>query len=201
MSDLLGIGYSGLKAYSRALSTIGDNIANAQTPGYARRRLEMMEAVGGGNSIFYRGNTNPGGVDIRGLDRSVDGWLIEDSRITSGGAERSATKLNWLDKVEGALSDETNGIKTGLTKLYTTADQLTSDPSNRTLRAQFLRGRGIGHARLDKIGQRRFVQLLQLASAAAAKVLAHGGHVVWSRLQGAIGQQQVAGRGAPRKAP
>ena len=87
MSDLLGIGYSGLKAYSRALSTIGDNIANAQTPGYARRRLEMMEAVGGGNSIFYRGNTNPGGVDIRGLDRSVDAWLIEDSRLTSGDAE------------------------------------------------------------------------------------------------------------------
>ncbi|MCA0208898.1 MAG: flagellar hook-associated protein FlgK [Proteobacteria bacterium] len=138
MSDLLGIGYSGLKAYSRALSTIGDNIANAQTPGYARRRLEMMEAVGGGNSIFYRGNTNPGGVDIRGLDRSVDAWLIEDSRITSGDAERSSTKLSWLDKVEGALSDETNGIKTGLTKLFTTADQLTSDPSNRTLRSQFL---------------------------------------------------------------
>ncbi|SBV34669.1 Flagellar hook-associated protein [uncultured Sphingopyxis sp.] len=138
MSDLLGIGYSGLKAYSRALSTIGDNIANAQTPGYARRRLEMMEAVGGGNSIFYRGNTNPGGVDIRGLDRSVDAWLIEDSRITSGDSGRAATKLSWLDKVEGALSDETNGIKTGLTNLYTTADQLTSDPSNRTLRAQFL---------------------------------------------------------------
>ena len=138
MSDLLGIGYSGLKAYSRALSTIGDNIANAQTPGYARRRLEMMEAVGGGNSIFYRGNTNPGGVDIRGIDRSVDGWLIEDSRITSGDAERAATKLSWLGKAEDALSDETNGIKTALTKLYTTADQLTADPSNRTLRAQFL---------------------------------------------------------------
>src|SRR3546814_10715128 len=98
----------------------------------------MMEAVGGGNSIFYRGNTSPGGVDIRGLDRSVDAWLIEDSRLTSGDAERAATKLDWLGKVEGALSDETNGIKTGLTNLYTTADQLTSDPSNRTLRAQFL---------------------------------------------------------------
>ena len=138
MSDLLGIGYSGLKAYSRALSTIGDNIANAQTPGYARRRLEMMEAVGGGNSVFYRGNTNPGGVDIRGINRSVDGWLIEDSRITSGDAERSATRLGWLSKTEDALSDETNGIKTGLTRLYTTADQLTSDPANRTLRSQFL---------------------------------------------------------------
>ena len=160
MSDLLGIGYSGLKAYSRALSTIGDNIANAQTPGYARRRLEMMEAVGGGNSIFYRGNTSPGGVDIRGLDRSVDAWLIEDSRLTSGDAERAATKLDWLGKVEGALSDETNGIKTGLTNLYTTADQLTSDPSNRTLRAQFLQsvddiasGFRTAANELDKMGE------------------------------------------------
>jgi flagellar hook-associated protein 1 len=160
MSDLLGIGYSGLKAYSRALSTVGDNIANAQTPGYARRRLDMMEAVGGGNSIFYRGNTNPGGVDIRGVNRSVDAWLIEDSRISGGDAERAATKLGWLDKVEGALSDETNGIKTGLTKLYTTADQLTSDPSNRTLRAQFLQsvddiasGFRTAAGQLDKMGE------------------------------------------------
>ena len=84
MSDLLGIGYSGLKAYSRALSTIGDNIANAQTPGYARRRLEMMEPVSGSDSVFYRGNVNPGGVEIRGVSRSVDAWLIEDSRISVG---------------------------------------------------------------------------------------------------------------------
>ncbi len=160
MSDLLGIGYSGLKAYSRALSTVGDNIANAQTPGYARRRLEMMEAVGGGNSIFYRGNTNPGGVDIRGVNRSVDAWLIEDSRISGGDAERAATKLGWLGKVEDALSDETNGIKTGLTKLYTTADQLTSDPANKTLRAQFLQsvddiasGFRTAAGQLDKMGE------------------------------------------------
>jgi flagellar hook-associated protein 1 len=91
MSDLLGIGYSGLKAYSRALSTIGDNIANAQTPGYARRRLEMMEPVSGSDSIFYRGNVNPAGVEIRGVSRSVDAWLIEDSRLSSGDSARSAT--------------------------------------------------------------------------------------------------------------
>lgn len=138
MTDLLGIGYSGLKAYSRALSTIGDNIANAQTPGYARRRLEMMEPVSGSDSLFYRGSVNPAGVEIRGVSRSVDAWLIDDSRLSSGDSERAATKLGWLDKVEGALSDETNGIKTGLTKLFTTADQLTSDPANKTLRSQFL---------------------------------------------------------------
>lgn len=138
MTDLLGIGYSGLRAYSRALSTVGDNVANAQTPGYARRRLELSEALGGGNSLLYRGSINPGGVDIRGIDRSVDPWLIEDSRISTGDSERSATKLGWLERAEGALSDQSNGIKTGLTKLFTTADLLTADPSNRTLRSQFL---------------------------------------------------------------
>ncbi len=138
MSDLLGIGYSGLKAYSRALSTVGDNIANAQTPGYARRRLDLMEPASGSDSVFYRGSVNPSGVEIRGVNRSVDAWLIEDSRISSGDSERSATKLDWVGKVEGALSDETNGIKTGLTKLFTTADQLTADPANKTLRSQFL---------------------------------------------------------------
>ena len=159
MSDLLGIGFSGLKAYSRALSTIGDNIANAQTPGYARRRLDMMESVSGNDSIFYRGSINPSGVEIRGVNRSVDAWLIDDSRLSSGDSERAATKLGWLGKVEGALSDESNGIKTGLTKLYTTADQLTADPSNMTLRAQFLQavddvasGFRTAAGELDKMG-------------------------------------------------
>lgn len=138
MTDLLGIGYSGLRAYSRALSTVGDNIANAQTPGYARRRLDLAEVPSGSNMVLYRGSVMPGGVDVKGVVRSVDQWLIADARISSGDSERASAKLNWMNKVESALSDDSNGIKTALTKLYTTADQLTADPSNPTLRAQFL---------------------------------------------------------------
>jgi flagellar hook-associated protein FlgK len=139
MSDLLGIGASGLRAYSAALATIGDNIANAQSPGYARRTLQLRAAqVAGGDTPFVRGNIRPGGVDINGISRSVDAWLIEDARISSGGAERTAARLAWMDRVESALSDDTNGIASGLTSLFTTADQLTADPANRTLRSQFL---------------------------------------------------------------
>ena len=138
MSDLLGIGASGLRAYSAALATIGDNIANAQSPGYARRTLQLRGAQSAGDTPFVRANINPGGVDINGISRSVDAWLIDDARISSGGAERASTRLAWMDRVEGALSDETNGIASGLTSLFTTADQLTADPANRTLRSQFL---------------------------------------------------------------
>ena len=43
-----------------------------------------------------------------------------------------------MNHVEDALSNDANGISTNLTKLFTTADQLTADPGNRTLRSQFL---------------------------------------------------------------
>ncbi|MBB5704908.1 flagellar hook-associated protein FlgK [Sphingopyxis panaciterrulae] len=138
MSDLLGIGASGLRAYSAALATIGDNIANAQSPGYARRSLRLREAMAAGDTALVRANVRPGGVEIGGIDRSVDAWLIADSRLSSGDAERAATRLEWMGRVEGALSDETNGIASGLTGLFTTADLLTADPANRTLRSQFL---------------------------------------------------------------
>ena len=60
----LNIGASGLRAYSRALSTIGDNIANAQTPGYARRTLALRETAGGTQSALVSRNVSPGGVTI-----------------------------------------------------------------------------------------------------------------------------------------
>ena len=138
MSDLLGIGYSGLKAYSRALATVGDNIANAQTPGYARRTLALSEMASGTESALVGRNVSPGGVVISGLNRSVDKWLIEDARTSSGEAERTATRLSWMNRTEDTLSNDSNGISTNLTKLFTTADKLTADPNNRTLRSEFL---------------------------------------------------------------
>lgn len=138
MSDLLGIGASGLKAYSRALTTVGDNIANAQTPGYARRTLALSEMASGTESALVGRNVSPGGVVIGGLSRSVDKWLIDDARTSSGEAERAATRLSWMNRTEDALSDDSNGISTNLTKLFTTADRLTADPNNVTLRAEFL---------------------------------------------------------------
>ena len=42
MSDLIGIGVSGLSAYQRALATTSNNIANLQTEGYVRQRAVLQ---------------------------------------------------------------------------------------------------------------------------------------------------------------
>ncbi len=138
MSDLLSIGTSGIKAYSRALSTISDNIANAQTPGYARRSVQLEEARASGDLVLYRNNIRPGGVTVGGVVRAVDDWLVADSRVASGDASRYSARLEWMEIAENSLDDGADGVGSNLTAIFTTADQLSATPGDVTLRAQFL---------------------------------------------------------------
>lgn len=138
MTDLLNIGASGLRAYSKALSTVGDNIANAQTPGYARRTVALREAPAAGDIVLSRNAIRPGGVEVAGVRRSQDAWLVEDARTASGEASRSAARLGWVDAAERALDDGPAGVGQSITRIFTTADRLAADPGNTTLRQQLL---------------------------------------------------------------
>ena len=138
MSDLLAIGASGIKAYARALSVVGDNIANAQTPGYVRRSIRMEEATSAGDIVLSRNSIRPGGVLAAGVTRAVDEWLVDDARIASGEASRQSARLDWISATERALDDGANGIGDSVTAIFTTADQLSADPNSETLRRQFL---------------------------------------------------------------
>ncbi len=138
MTDLLSLGTSGLRAYSRALVTVSDNIANAQTPGYAKRSIQLSEALPAGDVILSRNSINPGGVAVLGVTRSIDQWLIDDARISAGDAGRAATRLQWMTAAESTLDSKSNGIEAALTSVFTSADRLSSNPGDATMRGQFL---------------------------------------------------------------
>jgi flagellar hook-associated protein 1 len=138
MSDLLSIGASGLRAYSRALSTVSDNIANSQTEGYARRSIRLEEAPPGGDNALHRVGVRPGGVVVAGVARAVDSWLVEDARTSASDAGRTASRLSWTEAAERALDDGQGGIAARVTDIFNRADQLTADPGNAALRNQFL---------------------------------------------------------------
>lgn len=138
MSDLLGLGAAGVRGYSRALQTIGDNIANAQTPGFARRTTVLSEQAGIDGSVFYRNQVTANGVSATGVTRSVDPWLIEDSRAAAGDAARSGARLSGLEAAETALNDGGAGVGKAMTALFNRADELAADPANATRRSAFL---------------------------------------------------------------
>lgn len=138
MSDLLAIGASGIKAYSRALSVVGDNIANAQTDGYVRRTVRLEEAPAAGDIVLSRNSIRPGGVLAAGVSRAVDQWLSDDARTASGEASRQKARLDWISATERALDDGADGIGSSVTAIFTSADQLSANPGDDTLRRQFL---------------------------------------------------------------
>src|SRR5690606_39235804 len=60
MSGMLSTGSSALLAFQRALATVGNNVANAATPGYSRQRVEMESRPG---ETSGRGTVG-GGVNV-----------------------------------------------------------------------------------------------------------------------------------------
>jgi flagellar hook-associated protein 1 FlgK len=138
MTDLMSIGASGLRAYRDALGTTSDNIANAQTAGYVRRTVRLAEAPGSGDMPLYRASVSPGGVLVDGVQRSVDQWLVEDSRTSMAMAGRTSTRLQWLEASESAMDDGPGGVGQTVTGMFNAADTLAADPSSTASRLAFL---------------------------------------------------------------
>ena len=138
MTDLLGLGASGLRAYGRALANVGDNIANAQTPGYARRTTRLEELAGAGEMVLYHAAGQANGVRVTGINRLTDQWLVEGSRAAGADAGQTAARLPWLQATETGLAQGGNDVGVALTGLFNSADLISADPSNTTLRTQFL---------------------------------------------------------------
>lgn len=138
MTDLLGVGASGLRAYGRALANVGDNISNAQTPGYARRTTRLEELAGSGEMTLYHAAGQANGVRVTGVNRLTDQWLVDGSRTAGADAGQTAARLPWLQATESGLAQGGNDVGVALTGLFNSADQLSADPTDTTLRTQFL---------------------------------------------------------------
>ncbi|SFS12756.1 flagellar hook-associated protein FlgK [Sphingomonas jatrophae] len=128
MTDLLGIGASGLSSYRTGLSTIGDNVANANTAGYVRRDVTLGAAatIGGANPL-YRDGSAVGGVRVLGVARAADAYKIADARLTAADAARADARARWLATAETQLPDGSKGVAMKLTAVYTAADALAAD--------------------------------------------------------------------------
>ena len=66
MSDVFGISVSALQAFQAAISVTSNNIANANTPGYAKESIDLTSATPQSNGSASVG----AGVVVNGISRS-----------------------------------------------------------------------------------------------------------------------------------
>ncbi|MEO1710426.1 MAG: flagellar hook-associated protein FlgK [Pseudomonadota bacterium] len=90
ISSALNSALSGLTAASRASQVVSTNIANAMTPGYARRSLSVTATSVG----------NIGGVQVNGITRHVDTQLLSDRRLAGSEYGYRTDTAAFLNRVE-----------------------------------------------------------------------------------------------------
>ncbi len=140
MSDLLSIGLSGVTAYRSALAAVGENVANAETPGFTRRSVVLRQASAGSPQpdMLYREGMTFGGVSAASVQRAWDSFRATEARTATSAASRSAVRERWLTAVENGLDNGPAGVGASLTAFYAAATNLAADPGDRLRRSNML---------------------------------------------------------------
>ena len=136
MSNIgLNIGLRALLTSQASLDVIGQNLANANTPGYSRQRIQL----GASGVIFRRGLGFGTGVDATMIGRSVDNLLA--GRIVNEVSDlfRFGTRVSVLSEVESAMGEPGGfGMSSHLSDFFTSASELSSNANDSILRTGFL---------------------------------------------------------------
>lgn len=119
-----------------ALNTTGHNIANANTPGFTRQRVNMsaskpMEAYGMTHS------TVPGqlgtGVEVTSVVRIRESFLDEQYRNENKGLGSWNVQFDTLDKLQTIINEPSDtGISSLVNSFYKAWSDLSKDPENIT---------------------------------------------------------------------
>src|SRR3546814_4573861 len=110
MSDLLGLGAAGVRAYQTALDIIGENISNANVAGYARRQAVVTENPSAGTGYTLVRDVKAGsGVNVSGVLRAYNSSFTNDARTAAVDYARAAAKEGWLAQIQSYLTNSHKG--------------------------------------------------------------------------------------------
>lgn len=130
MSDLFGISISALQAFQTAIAVTGQNIANANTPGYAEESVNLAAAAPQSNGSTPIGS----GVDVSSISRAIDSLnnsQLNASQSSLGQLNSLQTYTNQLDNIIGTTA---GGLTTALQNYYNAWSTVANDPTSTAAR-------------------------------------------------------------------
>lgn len=106
MAGLMSLGTRAMFANYATLQTIGNNIANANTPGYSRQQVELGTAGGQSTGAGFFGQ----GVNVQTVTRASDAFLTRDASMSKSQAARDAARLEQLERLEKVFPTGESGL-------------------------------------------------------------------------------------------
>lgn len=150
MGDLFHNSISGLLAFQRALNTTAHNIANANTEGYSRQRVELgtLPALGTGSGFIGSG------VQVESVRRVFS--QARESAVQRNSAElrRLSTFSELATRLDNLLADQAAGLSPALQDFFDAVQDVVNDPISSTSRQMLLSAGESLVARLNFLDER-----------------------------------------------
>ena len=129
-SDILSIGVSALSASQQALSTIGQNIANANTPGYSRQSVVLTTPPGQftGSGFFGKG------VAIQTVTRAHNDFLTSQAQSSKSVASMDQARSDLLNQLQKLFPTGTNGLGSAAGDFFNSMVDVSNSPSDPSAR-------------------------------------------------------------------
>jgi len=120
---------TGLLAHRRRLDVISHNVANANTEGYSRQRVDLTAASGSATGIWSGSSSSLGGVTISGISRSRDAFMEMRAISASASASELRTSVDFHFDVESILGEPSDsGIAAAMDDLWASFDDVANFP-------------------------------------------------------------------------
>src|SRR4051795_427485 len=96
LTQALNTALSGLKATQAGMSLIASNVANAQTPGYVRKTLDLATTTADGAGSRVR---------IGAVNREIDKYIQSQLRTETSGGAYADTRANFYSQLQAIYGD------------------------------------------------------------------------------------------------
>jgi len=134
MSGLLSTSLTGLLAAQRGLETTQNNIANVNTDGYSRQRVEL-----GTRSAQFTGEGYIGqGVNVSNVSRSYDQFVSRQLSATTSAYGETNRYYQLATNVDNALGDSSTSLAPVMDNFFNALSSVSSDPASIPSRQVFL---------------------------------------------------------------
>ncbi|MEZ6042076.1 MAG: flagellar basal body protein [Planctomycetaceae bacterium] len=117
------IGLTALRAHQQSLEILGNNVANASTPGYHRQRPELVNDVGVRVARITRMKND-----------SVETALLRNNSL-SGYSQQS---LDVATQIESILTPSETSIHANISEFFNRLEKVANAPQDMSVRAEML---------------------------------------------------------------
>ncbi len=126
MTDILNTGKSALFAFQRALATTSNNIANVNTEGYARQRVDL-ESVPANRGLYHQPG---GGVRVVGIQRMADEFATARVNLATSAYEEQQTHQAMASRLDNLVAIDGSSVGPAVSDFFNAIQDANADPTS-----------------------------------------------------------------------